>query len=325
MATVIKLEKMITPCDGGLSGRLASALSPAVICEIDNATRTLSVGERIEEIRLRAGRRAYLTVGGGGMKRNLALSVVPGGRELSEMLDRLCDGSLYAYSESIIKGYVSLGDGVRVGVCGRASVEQGKILGIYDISALNIRLPCRSVKLDEKLVAAVRSEALCGRGTLIYSPPGEGKTTMLRSLVAELAGGDRPMRIALVDTRDEMSGFDGRTDLSVDILGGYPKSQGIRIATAFMNPQAVMCDEIGDDEADAIAEAQNCGVGLIATAHGSDVEGILRRSGMLHLHRACSFGLYVGIRINTHGGFDCRIQKREETVFADTGNDRGMY
>ena len=98
-------------------------------------------GERIEEIRLRCGMRAFATVGLGLGKRNVELPFSLSDDEMSAIVKKMCDGSMYAYTESMIKGYISLGDGIRVGICGKASVENGKILGIYNISSLNIRFP----------------------------------------------------------------------------------------------------------------------------------------------------------------------------------------
>ena len=83
----------------------------------------------------------------------------------------------------------------------------------------------------------------------------------------------------------------------MDVLSGYPRALGIEIAARSMNAQLIVCDEIGDvSEAQAIVAAQNCGVPLLATAHGSSVEGLLRRTGIRILHDARVFGAYVGIR-----------------------------
>ena len=293
--------------------RVGSFLPYRLLAEIESMCVASGRFEQLQEIRLRAGRRVYLTLGGVGGKRNIALSTVLSAIEISEMLDRMCDGSLYAFSESIIKGYVSLGDGIRVGVCGRASVEDGKVLGVYGISALNIRLPCECLQVDEVLLRRIKECLLGGEGVLIYSPPAQGKTTLLRSLGRMLACGSLPMRVALIDSREEFGDYSDRDELSLDILSGYPKAEGIRIATAFMNPQVIICDEIGsEEEAVAIAQAQNCGVPLIASAHGSSAENLLKRRGMLELHEAGTFGIYVGLRIGVDRGFEYKIQKREE-------------
>lgn len=277
---------------------------------------------RIEEIRLRKSNRVCLTLGDAGEKRNLILKYEIGKDELSDILARMCDGSLYAYSESISKGCISIGGGIRVGVCGRASVENGRIIGVYDISALNIRLPHRCVALDGALLKRINECVARGEGVLIYSPPGRGKTTLLRSLAYGLSKGDSAMRISLIDSRHELAidDPDGESH-SLDILSGYPKPVGIAIATAFMNPQIIMCDEIGGtEEAQSILEAQNCGVPLIATAHGESTASILRRPAISALHKAGVFGMYVGVSISRSGGFLCDICSYEEAEAACENN-----
>ena len=275
--------------------------------------RTASGGDlRIEEIRLRGGRRVYLTAGTREGKKNVILNSVLEPDALPPILKQMCGGSLYAYSESIIKGFVSLGGGIRVGVCGRASTENGRILGIYDVSSLNIRMPVADVPLDEQILRRVRETLRRGEGVLIYSPPAQGKTTVLRYLGRRLSGGSEPLRTVIVDTREEIVMRPFSKELSVDVLSGYPKAQAIAIATAFMNPEVIICDEIGsDDDASAICEAQNCGVPLIASAHGDSVGAILRRPSLLRLHSVRAFGLYLGVRIS-RDGFECSVHSRKE-------------
>ena len=279
-------------------------------------------GERIEEIRIRRGMRVYVTVGGGGAKHNVALDCSVSSEEISDIFGKMCDGSLYAYGESIIKGYISLGSGIRVGVCGHAAVESGRIIGVYDIAALNIRLPDKSIKGDERLLSAIRKSVETGEGVLIYSPPAQGKTSLLRYLAYALSGGENPIRVSLVDTREELFCDIEEDSLALDVLRGYPQAEGIRIATAFMNPQVIICDEIGSQEdALAIAQAQNCGVPLIASTHGSDIESILKRSGIAKLHEMGAFGAYVGIRIGKSHDFEYRISGREGARCENIGND----
>ncbi|MBP3369278.1 MAG: hypothetical protein J6L85_00870 [Clostridia bacterium] len=320
MATVIvqKSERNfqgLERAQSAVSRRLSEILPHWLYARIE---RFLSSGQsdkgmRLEEIRLRSDRNVYLTLGRAADKQNFVIDTVVCADELSGIFEKICDGSLYTYSESIIKGYVSVGEGIRVGVCGRASVENGRVLGVYNISALNIRIPHATVDLERGLTEPIRRCITRGMGVLVYSPPAEGKTTVLRSLCVILSGGERPMRVALVDSRDELSALGSSKSLSVDVLSGYPKAEGIAIATAFMNPEVIICDEIGSaDEASAIASAQNCGVPLIASAHGEDIVSVLRRPSIRSLHDICAFGLYVGIRISQDAGFDYVFHSREE-------------
>lgn len=297
--------------------RIRCFLPPALWAEISRAA-LLEGADRIEEIRLRGGRRAYVTLGGDGGKKNLALSCSLSCEELAVVLDKMCDGSLYAYSESILRGFVSLGHGIRVGVCGRASVENGRILGVYSVTALNIRLPCGWAEIDHGLVKRIRGYLEAGEGVLVYSPPAGGKTTFLRSLTRRLASGTDAMRVSLVDSREELGAFFEGEELTVDILLGYPREIGVGIATAFMNPQVIVCDEIGNErEALAISEAQSCGVPLVASAHGSDIAAMMRREGIRRLHRDGAFAAYIGISIAPGMRFEYRITEREDVALGD--------
>mgnify|MGYP002517521988 CR=1 FL=1 len=168
------------------------------------------------------------------------------------------------------------------------------------------------VPLPEEVLSCIRKTLRGGEGVLVYSPPAQGKTTVLRYLGRALSSGKDALRTVIADTREELAPSGFLQELSVDVLVGYPKAQAIAIATAFMNPEVIICDEIGsDDDVSAICEAQNCGVPLVASAHGDSVEALMRRPSLLALHKVSSFGLYLGVRISKNG-FDCSMHSRKE-------------
>ena len=267
--------------------------------------RGLSGIGRIEEIRLRSGGAVSLTTARG----NLFLRATVSSEALNDCLVSMCGFSLYAHSDTINKGYITLEGGIRVGICGRAAIEGGRVLGVYDISALNIRLPTVFRSFGEPICRLLRNSR-DSRGVLIYSPPGVGKTTLLRSVAYKMATGSRALRVAIIDTRGEI-GICGNDSLAaVDVLTGYPKGVGIDIAARTMNAQLMVCDEIGDkDEVRAIIYAQNCGVPLLASAHGDNIPGLLRRTAIMQLHNARVFGHYVRISRPYSGG-----EYRYETI-----------
>jgi len=274
----------------------------------------------IEEIRLRSGRASSLTTPHG----NVVLKNLLSRMELENILQAICDGSLYAHSETITQGYVTLEGGIRVGLCGRAAVEGGRVIGVYGTSGLNIRLPGPHRRVGAPICRMLWALEGTG-GVLIYSAPGVGKTTLLRSVAAEMGGGSAPLRVVVVDSRGEIAPFLENPSLCVDVLSGYPKPVGIEIACRTMNAQLIVCDEIGDEqEAKAIVTAQNCGVPFVATAHASSVEGLLRRSAILSLHRARIFEHYVGIRRRAEGGdFLYTVTDWEDANVALQANGRG--
>lgn len=263
---------------------------------------------RIEEVRLHSGRRVTLTVSG----RNLPTSAVLSPAEMEKILSSLCSGSVYAFRDSISEGYLALKGGIRVGICGRAVTSGGRISGVYDVDTLVIRIPHRSPMLGREIKTLI-SDMSYTRGVLIYSPPGVGKTTLLRSLAIMLSSGADAKRVSVVDTRGELSYSLESPNLCLDLLTGYPKHIGIALAVRSLGSEAIICDEIGSAaEAESIRDAHNAGVPLIASAHAASVKELLGRTGLGVLHRAGCFGAYVGIRRRGDFAFDYDVCMREE-------------
>ena len=270
----------------GLSPFLINALRAEIVSLHDKYSA--EVGDRAEEIRLRRGRRIELCFKG--------TSVICGEPISSELLGeifyRLCGGSVYAHAESICKGYIRTEEGIRIGVCGRAAVRGGRVEAVYDISSLNIRIPSEFLPSYHRL-GKIFLEG--NGGMLIISPPGVGKTTVLRSLASQI-GVKGGRRVALIDSRGELSFGLKSPDLKIDVLEGYPQETGIEIALRTMNPQVIVCDEIGSvREAEALLCALGSGVTVIASAHGDDAEKTVLRKGILELHSAKMFSNYVAL------------------------------
>lgn len=242
----------------------------------------LDTAEDGEEIRLRAGQPLSL------VDRNGVERPVRGSRPFivtPELLQRTLESatcaSYHAVVEKLCRGFLPLPGGHRLGVAGSVDMERGRIHGFRSLSSLNLRVahevPGTGESVGQQLFGG---EGL--RSALILAPPGAGKTTLLRDLI-RLASDRYHLRVSLADERGEVAALQrGVPQLCVgqqtDVLDGCPKAEGMMLLLRSMNPQLLAADEItAPEDIEALSAAANCGVAVLATAHGSSLNDLLRR------------------------------------------------
>ena len=233
--------------------------------------------EGIQEIRLRCGQPVIFKT----ESRKMQLSEeVLSAADIRETVSLLSGYSLYAFEEELRQGYITLAGGHRVGFCGKAVMEDGKVRTLKQINALNIRIAEEQKGWGETFLPYLL-EGNRFFHTLIVSPPGCGKTTLLRDLIRCLS--ERKWTIGVVDERGEIAPLrDGRPQMDVgpctDILEGCPKAKGMVMLLRSMSPDIVVADELGTQEdVTAVYEVLHCGVGMMATAHGYSFSDLERR------------------------------------------------
>ncbi len=241
----------------------------------------------VNEIRLRLNRPASLSFD----NRNVLLPLRVTESELKGVLLALCQGSPYAYADTIEKGYIPQKNGVRCGVC----PIKGTKGAIESVSSVALRIPCEcEPEIDAKMLCFKDGAII---PTLLYSPPGVGKTTVLRALIKKLCTGNDAVRGAVIDTRRELSTTLTTVDTLTDFLYGYEKGEGIELSVRTLSPQVIFCDEIGSrEDADAILASTNTGVPIIASAHANSLESLFSRTQIAKLRDNSVFLRYVGIK-----------------------------
>lgn len=212
-------------------------------------------------------------------------------QDFREIMDHISNYSFYALEEEIRNGFLTIPGGHRIGLCGRVVYENGRIRTMRNICFLNLRV-AHEIKGCADRVLPLLYEKDRFLSTLIVSPPGFGKTTMLRDLIRRLADGSEEKearRVAVIDERSEIGAcYQGipQNDLGMhcDVLDGCRKSEGIYRVLRSMAPEIIAVDEIGGKmDFEALEVALTSGCGLLATIHGSSYEQLLEKEGMQRL------------------------------------------
>lgn len=228
----------------------------------------------LQEIRLRTGRKTIIKYS----SCEKISDFTPNGNNMIEILQRLCDNSIYSYQNQIINGFVTLVGGHRVGIAGSIAMKDGKVSNINYISALNFRIAKEVIGASDKIMKYIVKNGEV-QNTLIVSKPGMGKTTILRDLVRNISE-NTLNTISVIDERGEIAAmYKGVPQNNIgsrcDVFDNVTKSIGMKMAIRAMSPDVIVSDEIGSKEdVEAINYALLSGAKGVFTAHGNSLSDI---------------------------------------------------
>ena len=283
----------------------------------------------LEEIRIKTNVNIILKIG----QADIIVDYITNQDELLQILQTICDNSIYSYQSQICNGYITLKGGHRVGITGSTVIEDGKVKNITYIYSLNFRVAKEIIGCSESIIKDIlKLEENTIYNTIIVSPPVRGKTTLLRDIVRQISNGIpklgfKGINVGVVDERDEISAMykgipQNEIGIRTDVLSNIPKAIGMKMLIRSMNPKVIVADEIGtEDDAKAINYAVCSGVKGIFTAHGESIEDILVNPILSKLYNLNVFELLLFIDENRN--IKKHICKRKEK--GESSNTYNMY
>jgi len=232
-----------------------------------------------EELRLRRGYPAVLVASG----KEYTLS----GKEIENITQEILNNTIntflnyseYAHEQELKNGYVMLEGGHRAGFCGQAVTEKGTIVTIQALSSINLRFAKEIPEAGSGIWPQLLDPQNQFYHTLIASPPGCGKTTLLRNLIRRLS--DHGYQISVCDERNEIAGqsrghFAFDLGKRTDVLSGCSKEQGMLLMLRSMGPQILATDEVGSsEEVTILRRGVAAGVRILTTVHAGNLKDVI--------------------------------------------------
>ena len=270
-----------------------------------------SIADKLEEIRLRSSKPLILKI----EQEIIVTEYIVSQQEVLQSFEKICESSIYSYRKQICDGYITIKGGNRVGITGSAVVDNGQVTNINYISSLNFRIASQRIGCSNNVMEDIIDfQNNSVYNTLIVSPPGCGKTTLLRDIIRNISNGTvgfNGKTVGIVDERGEIAAmYKGipQNDIGIrtDVIDNMPKPQGMKILVRSMAPDVIACDEIGSKEdVQAIDYAMCSGVKGIFTAHGKTIEEISKNPELSQLLNRHMFERIILLNPKKKGDAEC--------------------
>ncbi len=280
--------------------------------KVQQALRHLPLSQ-IYELRLRVNAPVVACIDG----RNFPLrQVTVTSEDLENMIHKAAEYAIYAVLDQMVKGFITIRGGVRIGIAGELVTNHGQVIAVKNISSLCVRVP-HAVRNCSTAVLPYLFTEQRPVPTLIVAPPGAGKTTLLRDLAWQISQKYPALNTLILDERGELAAcYQGERQLDVgescDVITGGSKSFGFENGLRSLHPEVMITDEIATAEDVAMLQrAVRSGVVVIASVHAADLSEVRAKPDLGILLEQKVFERYVVLAVREHAGSVVGVYNRE--------------
>ncbi len=208
----------------------------------------------------------YRYLGEYGITQDKRRAICCDAAEISECVLKAGKYSVYSVEEELKKGFLTAEQGERIGIAGEYVFEKGKTHALRNYTSLCIRVPHEIKGCGREIYRRCMSDRV--QSLLLMSPPGMGKTTILRDL-GRILSEEKKSNILVCDERGEISV--GDVGDTCDIVRFSNKEHAFEAGIRAMRPEIIITDELSLQDCAALERAIAAGIHVIASAHFSDM------------------------------------------------------